>query len=319
VIEQLYVVAFLAGVLTIFFDVAYLSYLPSLVRKEELLEGNSKLTASSAAAEAGAFGAAGWLVQLLSGPGAVLADAVSFLFSALFVGLIRRPEPVAAPAAQREGMRQEIGEGIRTVLRSPILRSIAVAGVIVDFSFRVFGTVFLLYATRELGFRPGVLGLIFAVGGASSLLGALAARRGAARLGIGPAMVFGVMIMGISMLFVPAAQDATLLGAALLVAQQLFGDGAFTVYEVNQVSLRQSITPDRLLGRVNAGIRFAGLAAMLLGAVTGGLLGETLGLRGTLVVGSVGIFLAGVWLMLSPVWRLREPLPGPEGAPAETA
>ncbi len=319
VIEQLYVVAFLAGVLTIFFDVAYLSYLPSLVRKDELLEGNSKLTASSAVAEVGAFGATGWLVQLLSGPGAVLVDAVSFLFSAAFIKGIRKAERRRVAPADRAGLRAEIREGVRAILQEPVLRAVAGSDMIAHFSFRMFGAVFLLYTTRELGFEPGVLGLIFATGGASSLAGALFATPAARRFGIGPAMVLGVMMMGGSMLFVPAAQDASLLALAFLVAQQVFGDGSYTVFDINQVSLRQAITPEGVLGRVNAGIHFGVLAAMLLGALCGGALGEVVGLRATLVAASGFMLVAGVWLLVSPVGLLRQAPAAPEAAPAETA
>ena len=147
--------------------------------------------------------------------------------------------------------------------------------------------------------------MIFAVAGVSSLLGALMAGRTARRLGTGPAMVLGVLLMGLSMLFVPLAHGATIVAAALLLAQQLMGDGAFTVYEINQVSMRQAITAERLLGRVNASIRFAGLGAMLVGALVGGLLGETIGLRATLVVGAGGMSLGALWLLLSPVRSLR--------------
>ncbi|HEU4759437.1 MAG TPA: MFS transporter [Dehalococcoidia bacterium] len=314
-IEQLYAVAFLAGVLTMFFDVAYLSYLPSVVRREELLEGNSKLAASSSMAEVGAFGVAGWLVQLLTAPVAILIDALSFLFSALFVSWIRSPEPAPA-ASERQSIRREIAEGVRLVVGDPLLRATAGSVVTADFSFRVFGTVFLLFAVRDLGFHPGILGMIFAVGGVSSLLGSLVAGRSARRLGTGTTMVGGVLLMGLSMLFVPLAQGATVLAAALLLAQQLMGDGAFTVYEINQVSLRQAITADRLLGRVNASIRFAGLAAMLVGALVGGLLGETIGLRATLVVGAGGLCLGALWLALSPVRGLRSAPVGYVGTPA---
>ena len=305
-IEQLYAVAFLAQTLTTFFDVAYLSYLPSLVRREELVEGNSKLTASASVAEVGGFGLAGWLVQVFTAPVAILIDAFSFLFSALFVGSIRAPEPGPAVPEGRRSMAREIGEGLSTVLANPILRAIAGSTLITEMSFRIFGTLIILYGSRELGFSPGALGMIFAVGGISSLVGALVAKRSAQRLGLGRAMVLGVLLMGVSMLFVPLARGPMVVAGALLVAQQLLGDGAFTVYEVTQVSLRQAITSDRLLGRVNAGLRFSGLVAMLIGALMAGLLGEALGLRPTLFVGAGGLFLAALWLVLSQVGVLKE-------------
>ena len=305
-IEQLYVVAFLVGILTMLFDVAYLSYLPSLVSRGELLEGNSKLAASSSVAEVGGFSLSGWLVQLVTGPITILIDAFSFLFSAAFVAAIRAPEPPPVPSKERRSVRAEFIEGLNLVLKDRVQRAVAAASVTLEFSFRVFGGVYLLYVTRELGFKPGLLGMIFAVGGLSSLAGALLVRLGARRLGVGTSMWGGLILMGGSMLFIPLAQGATVLAASFLVAQQLVGDGGATVFEVNQVSLRQAITPGHVLGRVNASIRLSALVAMLLGSLLAGLLGETIGLRATLAVGAGFALAAALWLLLSPVRALRD-------------
>ncbi|MBI4497088.1 MAG: MFS transporter [Chloroflexi bacterium] len=315
--EHLYVVAFLTGVLTICFDVAYLSYLPALVRREDLVEANSTLSASAAVAEVGALGSAGWLVQWFTAPIAVLLDALSFVCSALLVGWIRAPEP--APAGQRQNLRREIAEGLGVLWRNPLLRALAGSIVTLECSSRMVGTVILLFASRELGFGPGFLGMVFAVGGISSLMGALLAGRAADRFGIGPVMVAGLVGTGLGVLFVPLAHGATVLAALLLVANQLVTDPAWTIYEINQVSLRQAIIPHGLLGRVNASIRFLGLGAMLLGALLGGVLGETVGLRATLVVGAAGMCLAAAWLALSPVRTLKVPPGAVERAPARLA
>ncbi|MCC6778189.1 MAG: MFS transporter [Hyphomicrobiales bacterium] len=307
-IEHLYAVAFLTGILTTFFDVAYLSYLPSLLRRDELLEGNSKLAATNSVAEVGAFGLAGWLVQIFSAPIAILFDAISFVLSASLLRSIRtdEPEPERAPAEAGPDIRQEVTAGLRVLLRDPLLRALGGSSIALDFSFRIVGTVFLLFATRELGFQPGILGLIFAVGGVSSFVGAIVAGRVSGRLGIGPAMIVGLILTGVGQLFVPLAQSASLAAIALLVAQQLIGDGGATVYLINQVSLRQAVTPSQVLGRVNASIQFLGLVAMLLGALLGGVLGETVGLRATLVCGGAFSLLAGIALALSTVRHVRE-------------
>ena len=206
-IEQLYLVAFLTGTLSICFEVAYQSYLPSLVQREELLEGNSKLKATDSVAEVGAFGAAGWLVQLFTGPVAILIDAVSFLFSAFFIGRIKRLEPLP-PKEERTGMLREAKEGIQTILGNRFLRATIVSECLNHFAFGMFGAAFGLYVIRVLDFQPGVLGMIYAVGGISSLVGAVFAARAAARLGIGPAMVTGLAVIGVSMLLVPLAPAA---------------------------------------------------------------------------------------------------------------
>jgi MFS family permease len=301
-IEQLYGVIFLTGLLTLCFDIADRSYLPTLVPREALVEGNSKLTATSSAAEFSAFSIAGWLVQWLTGPIAVLIDSVSFLFSALFLGLIAAPEPAPIPHAQRQGMSRELVEGLRAVRADPVLLSLTASTLLLGFSYGAIGAVIVAFMVRDLGFKPGVLGMIFAVGGVTSLGGALTAGPIARRLGIGPALVLGLLFSGFGVLLVPLAHGATFLAGALLVAQQVITDPAHTLYDINQMSLRQTITPDRLLGRVNASLEFAGMGATLVGALAGGFLGEQLGLRSTLFAGTAGTFLAALCLRLSPVY-----------------
>ncbi|MEO6043984.1 MAG: MFS transporter, partial [Tepidiformaceae bacterium] len=188
-IWQLYAVALTASTLTVFFDVAYQSYLPTLVAREELVEGNAKLTASASVAEVGSFSLSGWLVQLLSGPGAVLIDAVSFLGSAFFLARIRTEEPPPMPEHERTGIWHEAKAGLQIVFHEPIVRSLAVANAIAVCGGRILGVVFLLYLNQEVGFGPGVLGLIFAVGGVTSLGGSFLAGRAHLFGGVGPAMV----------------------------------------------------------------------------------------------------------------------------------
>lgn len=309
-IEQLYAVAFLAGVLTVFFDVAYHSYLPSLVRREELIEGNSKLAASASAAEAAGFGLAGWLVQVFTAPVAVLIDALSFLASAVCVGLIRAPEPPPAPASQRRSVRREIRDGLTITLGHPVLRALLVSAVLLDLTSGMVGPLILLYGTRDLGLAPGPLSMAFAVGGVTSLLGALIAGTAVRRLGIGRALILSLVVWGLGGLLIPLARGGAAL--ALLVGSQVVSDPAYAVYDINALSLRQSLAPDGVLGRVNASIRFVGLGAMVIGSLAAGLLGGLLGLRPTLVLGFCGIFLAAGWLLRSPVRRLRE-LPAMSG------
>jgi len=302
----LYAVAFGGSILTVLFDVAYQSYLPALVKREHVMEGNSALTASGSVAEVGAFSLSGWLVQAFGGPVAVLIDSLSFLVSAVFVSRIRALEPPPSPPEERAGWRAEVAEGARAVWGEPVLRSLAVSLGMLELAGPMFGTVFLLYVTKDLGFEPGALGVIFAVGGVSSFLGALAAGRVTRRLGIGRAMVLCVVLTSAGMLLVPAAAGATLLVAgALLVAQQLVVDPAATIYDINNVSLRQSMAPDRVLGRVNAAMRFIGWGAMLGGSVMAGVLGERIGVRSTLVIASLLPLAAAAWLAASPVVRVR--------------
>jgi predicted MFS family arabinose efflux permease len=303
-IWQMFVVAFGTGAFTILFDVAYQTYLPALVEKEHVLEGNSRLAASHSVAEVGGFGLSGWLVQLLNGPAAILVDSVSFLASAAALIGIRKEEPPSRSADESEGVRREIVQGARAIARQPVLRATVLAHAIAGFSFRMYGAVFLLYAIDDLGFKPGVLGVVWAVGGVASLIGAMYAGRAAARLGLGRAMTLGLAGMGAAMLLFPAAQDASLFALCLMIAQQ-FGDGLYVIWDVNEVSLRQSITPPEVLGRVNAGFRVTFQAAMLIGALAGGVMGELIGLRTTLVLGSLLLASGGLVIALSPAWSAR--------------
>ena len=303
-IWQLYAVALAASTLTVFFDVAYQSYLPTLVARGQLVEGNAKLTASASVAEVGSFSLSGWLVQLLSGPGAILIDAVSFLGSAFFVWRIRTEEPPPVPEHERTGVWQEARAGLGFVLREPIVRSLAVANAIANCANRMVGVVFLLYLNKEVGFEPGVLGMIFAVGGVTSLAGSFFAGRAHLLGGLGRAMVLAALMRTCGQLFMPLATSVSPLGYGLLVANQ-FGDPGWSFYEINDVSLRQAVTPHEVQGRMFASCRFIDFGAMLLGTAIGGVLGELIGLRETLfaAVGLMGV--SAVWLALSPVAKLK--------------
>ncbi len=216
--------AFLTGTFTFLFDVAHRSYLPTIIQRDDLIEANSKLTGSSAVTEVGGFGIAGWLVQLITGPLTILVDAISFLVSALFIRSIKTPEPVPTPSGERQRVLREIVDGLRVVTHSPLLRATAISSITLDFSMRVFGTVILLYMVNDLGFEPGVLGMIFAVGGVSSLVGSVLAGRTGRSLGLGRAMVAGLVLFGLSQLLIPIAQGPMAVVAIFLIVQQ-FGDG----------------------------------------------------------------------------------------------
>jgi MFS family permease len=305
-IEQLYAVEFLAGAMTMVFVVAYQAYLPTLVRREELVRANSVLTASSAVSEVAAFGSTGWLVQILTAPMALLLDAFSFLFSAAAIRTIRHSEPAPPVVREHPAVWREIVEGARAVTGDRLQLATAASLVTVELGFQIIRPVYLLFTAKELGFSPGVLGMIFGLGGISRLAGSLLVARAARRWGLGAAMIGGLILGGVGMLLTPLARDTGWVSLSLLIGQQLIADGAITAYEVSQVSLRQAITPDRILGRVNATVRFAGHLMMLGAVLLGGILGQTVGLRGTLVLGSCMAFVAAMWLVASPVRRMRE-------------
>jgi MFS family permease len=301
-IEQLYLVASLVSMLTVFFDVAEQSYIPAVVGRDRLLDANSKLAATQSIAEVGAFGIAGWLVQLFTAPVAIAVDAISFIASAGLVGAIRTPEPQPIVAGvQRRGVWREMVDGLRALNADRSLRAITLSVGAMYSALGVLGTVYSLYALRELGFAPGLLGLVFAVGGLSSLSAAVLAGRVTRPLGAGPTMVGGLLLASIGTLFLPLARGAGLVALVLLIAQQLVGDGGATIYEINQASLRQAIAPPALLGRINAATRLAVLGGTLLGTVVGGVLGQAIGIRPTLIVAAVIMLLGAAVVLWSPM------------------
>lgn len=303
-IWHLAVVAALISLLSIGFDVAYQSYLPSLVERAELVEGNSKLTAANAVAEVAAFSAGGWLVQLVTGPIAILVNTVTYLLSALFIGRIRTPEPPPAPVAEDASIRAEIVEGLRLITFDRTLRALAGSNALISAGYGIGGTIFLLYVNQEVGFDAGILGMVFAVGGVSALAGAIAAAR-LAFFPIGTLMIATLIIWAGGQALVPLVTSVSVVSIILLVGQQLITDSAATVYDINQVSLRQAITPDRLLGRVNASVRVLELAVTLAATVFTGLISEMVGLRAMLVVEAALLIVAAIWLVMSPVRHLR--------------
>ena len=305
---QVYVVAFLAGTLEVFFDVAYQSYLPSVVDRDELVEGNSKLELSRAGSSVAGPTLAGYLVQAVSAPIAIAFDALSYLGAALFVGLIRRGEPMPEPhdpaTGKRPSMWSEARAGIGYVVASPYLRNIAACTGTFNLFGNVGGAVALLYLVEVLDLEPATIGLIFALGNIGVLLGALSGGRIAARIGIGPTIVSTAGLGGIGLMLVPLAPVNDPFW--FLVAGGIIGGFSTVVYNVNQVGLRQAITPDRMLGRMNATMRLIVWGTIPVGALIGGLLGATIGFQAALWVSAAGATLAFLPVLLSPVRGLRE-------------
>jgi MFS family permease len=302
-VEYLYVVVFLVGVLTVFFDIAYQSFLPSLVPRGRLVEGNSRLETSRSTAQIAGPGLAGWLIGLIGAPIALIVDTLSFLVSACFLSLIRAPEPSPSSVTRHRGFREEIGDGLRVVFDSGILRGIAGCTATLNFFDALQLAVFILYATDDLGLGPEALGLVFAIGNVGLLLGAFAAGWATRRLGPGAAIIAAAALVSVSRMLVPLATGPTAF-EVLVVAQLVLAVGRM-VYNIGHLSLRQAITPDPLLGRVNATMRFLAWGVVPVGALIGGVLGETIGLRPTLVVGGIGSLFALGWIAFSPLWTLR--------------
>jgi MFS family permease len=316
-IGQLYVVGFINGVLTVFFDVAYQSYLPSLVDRDQLVEGNSKLEISRTLAQTAGPAVSGILVQLVTAPLAILADAVSFVGSALFVFGIRKAEPTPdghtdEHGQPRVGLRREVSEGLRYVLGNRYLRHIAAStGTSNLFTNVAFATI-IVYLVRDLDLDPAIIGVVFGLGNAGAIAGAFTANRIARWLGVGPTIVWSMFISGPAVLLVAVAPKE--MAVPFLVASGLLMGLSAVVYNVNQVSFRQAITPDRMQGRMNATMRFIVWGTIPVGQIVGGAIATAAGVHIALWIGGIGASTSFLWVLFSPVWSLRE-MPAPVDAP----
>jgi MFS family permease len=300
---QLYVAGFMFGVLTVFFDVAYQSYLPSLVNREQLVEGNSKLEVSRSGAQIAGPSLAGPLVQILTAPVAIFVDALSFVASALFLFGIRKEEQLPEPKPEKKSsMKADLSEGLRYVLGNRYLRWIAASTATFNFWSNVMFSIYLVYLARELELSPSVIGLIFAVGNIGYLGGAVLTGRISNRLGVGPTIVLGAA-MGAGSILVPLAPKDS--PVAFLIAAQALVSLGLPIYNVTQVSLRQAITPERLQGRMNSVMRFVVWGVIPLGALAGGALASATDLKVAIWVGAIGISTAFLPVLLSPVRSLR--------------
>jgi MFS family permease len=302
---QLYLVSFGLGLFNALFAVAYGSFLPSVVSRADLAEGNAKLALAEAVARVAGPGLAGGLVQLLTAPIAILVDCTSFLFSAVAFAAMRVREERPAPSGRN--VWAELGEGMRGVFGHRLLRPLFVGsnlGNIADGLVFQSGVV-VLFMARELRLEPAVVGGVFVGLGIGGLLGAAVSGPATRALGLGVTIVgsLGLWAIGYGgMAFVPESPLAPLVVAALLGAV-----GAINpIAGANISTVRQSVTPDRLLGRVTAVVRVGAFASLMAGSFVGGILAETLGLRTTMLLGGILPLLGGLFLLLSPIRGLRE-------------
>ena len=305
---HLYLVAAVTAVFTVFFDVGYQAYLPSLVSAENILEGNSKMALSGSIASVVGPGLTGVLVQALTAPIAILFDAVSFVCSAFSVWLIRQPEPPPKPSAAPH-IGREIMEGLQVSWRDPVLRALVLRTATSSLFVGFGGSLYILYAVRELRLSAMLLSLVISVGGVSELCGALAAERLTRRFGVGPVLIGAALMIGCASLLPPLARGPVGICAAVLAAGQM-GDMAWAVYGINELSLRQSVAPPHVLGRVNAAMHLMFRGVIPAGALLGGALADEVGLRGAMFTGAGGLLLSTLWLIFSPIRSVRT-LPQP--------
>jgi MFS family permease len=312
-IWQLYLVGFINGCLTVFFDVAYQAYLPALVDREDILEGNSKLEISRSSAQIVGPGAAGFLIGAVTAPIAVILDSLSYFASAAFVFRIRKSEPLPeshTAEGKRPGMREEVAAGLRYVLTNPYLRSIAGCTGSSNLFGNIGFAILILYLVRVFAFTPELIGVAFAAGSIGALAGALTANRIGSRIGVGPTIVLSAVIFGPPFLLVAAAPRELALPAVSVAL--LIGGFAGVVYNINQVSFRQAITPERMQGRMNATMRFIVWGTIPPGNLIGGFLGGLIGLHETIWVSAILSLTPFLFVLFGPVRSIRE-MPEPVG------
>jgi MFS family permease len=300
------VVAFGMGTLAVLFQVSYSSLFVALVPRDRFVEGSSIVHGSRAFSYVAGPSAGGLLVQALSAPAALAVDACSYLVSGLFL----RSIDVVEPETEEPG-RGHVTAGIRWIRRHPVVRAALGATATINFFNFVFFTLFILYATRELDVRPGTLGLVLGAGAVGGVIGSLVTARVARRIGIGPAFAVGCVLFPAPLLLVPlAAGPKWLVLACLFLAE--FGAGlGVMMLDISFGSIFAAVIPDRLRSRVAGAYMVVNYGVRPLGALAGGALGSTIGLRPTLWLATGGALLGLLWLLPSPVLGLRE-LPEPE-------
>lgn len=303
-IEQLYIVAFLTGVFNITSLVAGTAFLPSIIETEQLVEGNSKLGTTESIGLIAGPGLSGALLQIFAAPLVILIDAASFVLSAAFIWQIRAPEILIEK--KKRSVWAEIGEGLRFVYGNRILRPLA-ESIALYFLFRqIVLTLFTLYAIRELHLEPFTLGIIFSALGFGFLVGALTVKPITKRFGIGKTMLGANLLNIFALALVPLAGGSMISITLLLIVSHFLHALGVQINGINLMSLRQTITPNHLQGRMNASFRFVNVGMMMFGSLIAGAAGEWIGLRETLVIGATGMLFPFLRLLLSPVRNFKE-------------
>lgn len=303
-------VAALTSTLGLVFDVAYQAFLPVLVSREHVLEGNSKLSTSESLAEISGPALVGALIQLITAPLAITFDALSFLVSAVSLALIRVHESPPAPrptGESRAALWYEIQVGIRMVRKHPVLRTMAIISGVRSFFGNFFAALYSLYVLRDIGLTPVVLGVLVGAGGVGSLVGAALAPALVRRFGLGRTLTGTLLISSLVSVLIPLAGGPPLIAAGMMIVAQLIGDCAMTVYGINELSVRQVIIPDTWLGRANATIGFMAQVAAPVSALVAGLLATAIGDRLTVGIAVSGGLGLAWWAWHSPLRMIDSP------------
>jgi MFS family permease len=298
----LLIAAFVAGFMRVFFTVAYRSYLPAIVPTEHLTGANARLTVSESVAQIGGPGIGGVLVQWLGGPYALIVDAASYLASALGFAAVRQRE--RKPPPDPTPMRLQLVQGFRFVFTNRYVRAFLGEAASYNLCWQVIQAVLVLFAVRELGMSPSTLGLMLSLGAIGAIIGAASTKHIADRAGLGRTLIAAAIIGDLGPLLLPTAFRGVWAAPIFAVAFFIQGFGA-TACNVHAISIRQMITPVQLLGRANAAYLFIALGVQPIGSLAGGWLGDTIGLRTTLLIGTLGLLSTCLFIIFSPVRRVR--------------
>jgi MFS family permease len=304
--EQLYVVAALVGTASVFFDLADHAYLPSLVDRSLLLDGNTKLGVTESVAEIGGPALAGTLFQLFTAPFAMLGTALTYLVSACFLFTIPAKETLPDMNGKNPRWHHDLRAGLAAISAQPMVRPLLGMAIASPLFGAFFSGLYSLYCLRVLGFTPATLGLVIAMGGVGSLFGAGFASIMAKRLGVGPTIIVCGVISSMLVFLIPLANGPHWLRVAIMMVTQFGGDAVGTAIIILAGTLRQSVLAPEMLGRTAAIFRGAGGAMSIVGALVGGLLGGAIGIRETLFVAAAGYIITPAMALFSPLRSLRE-------------
>lgn len=300
-IEQLYAVGFVEGLLSVFFYVAYSTLLVALVPRERFVEAHSLLNGNRALSFVGGPSLGGVLVQAFSAPAAILVDAVSFLVSAFSLSTISPAEPPTEPA-----QRGHLRAGASYIRRSPVIRASLLGTATINFFNFVFQALVILYVNRYLGIGPGALGAVVGIAAVGAVLGSVVTGRIGRRIGIGPAFALGCLLFPAPLVLVPLAGGPHWLVIGCVTAAELCSGFGVMVLDIAGGAIKAAVVPDRLRARVSGAYMLVNYGVRPLGALAGGLLGAEIGVRTTLWIATTGAIAGVLWLLPSPIMKLRE-------------
>jgi MFS family permease len=300
-IEQLYVVGFLEGTLSVFFYVAYSTLFVSLVPRDRYVEGNQLLNGSRALSFVAGPSLGGVLVQAFSAPIALWADAVSFLASAFSLSRIDPVEPPTEPAEHGH-----LRAGASYIRHSPIVRASLLSTATINFFNFVFFALVILYANKYLDIQPGALGAVIAVASIGALIGSVVTGRIGRRIGIGPAFVLGCFLFPTPLVLIPLASGPHWVVVGCVALAEFCSGFGVMLLDITGGAIKAAVVPDRLRARVSGAYMLVNYGVRPLGALAGGLLGAEIGVRNTLWIATVGAIAGVLWLLPSPIMKMRE-------------